>query len=41
MKKVLLSMFALVAFAGMVATPAHARTRHCYWKHHHKHCYYR
>lgn len=40
MKKVLLSMFALVAFAGMV-TPAHARTRHCYIKHHHRHCYYR
>ncbi len=40
MKKVLLSVFALAAFIGTV-TPAHARTRHCYYKHHHRHCYYR
>jgi hypothetical protein len=42
MKKVLLSMFAVVTLIGM-AVPASAspRVRHCYYKHHHKHCYYK
>jgi hypothetical protein len=42
MKRVLLSMFALTMFAGMVVTPAQAQHhRHCWYSHHHKHCSYR
>jgi hypothetical protein len=37
MKKFFLSFVFLATLAAMV-TPAHAE-RHCYWRHHHRHCH--
>jgi hypothetical protein len=39
MKKALLSLFTLTVLIGM-AVPAHAAPghRHCYYRHHHRHC---
>jgi len=38
MKKIMLSLFALIVLAGTVV-PAHAAPRHCYYRHHHRHCH--
>lgn len=37
MKKLFLSFVVLAALVGTV-TPAHAY-RHCYYRHHHRHCH--
>ena len=41
MKRIVLSLFALIAFAGAIVPAAQAQDhhhKHCWYSHHHRHC---